>query len=301
MKGTSDYLRTAVATDVKSTYSNENCVLWDDSVTSYTNEDWTKRTFYFTTNDNTEYYLGIYHFMAGTAYFDDFAIEKYDNILLNGDFEDGMDNWSKWWAPQCDIIPEGRNESNALLQYVDIEGEETNTALRKYGRVVYQDVEVEAYSEYTISMWVKGHTGWGRFYVWDTANDPKVQANDLALDGAYLNYQWATEDKTEYADWTQISCTFTTEEATSIRIGFYFTHPATELLVDDVVLKATGVKVGDFDGTGKADAEDAASMKKFILGADSGLENISILDLNGDNAINILDLIKIKKILAAIA
>ena len=67
------------------------------------------------------------------------------------------------------------------------------------------------------------------------------------------------------------------------------------------MLKATGNKVGDFNGTGSADADDAIAMKKFLIGADSGLEDTAVLDITGDGKVNIVDFIRIKKILAHFA
>lgn len=284
IKGNPAYGKMRVVTSDGTIFSDEKAVLAKQLTSEY--DEWTKVSYYFYTNEATDYILSWTMQSAGDAYFDDFEIVKFDKIIANGGFEDGMDEWVTTNSPEVEVDNyEKYSGNNSLYNYV------TGTA-SKYNRTVSQQIKLAPYTEYTIKMWVKGNPGWGRFFIQDD-----VTLDTYNHDNSLLNVQLTDE----YAEWTEISYTFITGEATDARLVFYFSSVATDINIDDIEIKATDKVVGDFDGTGAPAAEDVTTMKKFMIGADSGLEDTAILDITGDEKIDIVDFIRLKKIIASLA
>jgi len=68
----------------------------------------------------------------------------------------------------------------------------------------------------------------------------------------------------------------------------------TVLYVDDIQLKY--FERADFDNSGNIDADDILALSRYILGADT-VKN-EAYDLNGDGFINVIDVVRIKRIIA---
>ncbi|MBR4073175.1 MAG: dockerin type I repeat-containing protein, partial [Clostridia bacterium] len=70
----------------------------------------------------------------------------------------------------------------------------------------------------------------------------------------------------------------------------------TVLYIDDIMMKC--FEIADFDNSGNVDAEDVLTLKRYILGAIKD-EKIAY-DLNGDGYINVIDVVRIKRIIAGL-
>ena len=60
-----------------------------------------------------------------------------------------------------------------------------------------------------------------------------------------------------------------------------------------LITREVKVIPGDVTGTGSVDAQDASIVVNYIMGEKSSMYDYSIADMNGDNVVNIVDLILI--------
>ncbi len=59
------------------------------------------------------------------------------------------------------------------------------------------------------------------------------------------------------------------------------------------ILRIAGIRLGDVDGDMEGNAQDAAALRKYLLGT----ERLGLTDLNSDGQSDLKDLIRLKKIL----
>ncbi len=188
---------------------------------------WTKVTAEFNSGSETSVFVGFMGAANGAYYTVDnvtmYEKEVVSGGLLNGDFEDGEDNWT-FGSGSHAIVGDAHGGNNALQL--------TNPSA--WGEAAMQIFDVEQNTSYTITWWYKATSGTGTYNL--IAMNASGWAN-LSTEGGknwMNNYTGAWQQGTYVVNSgsaTQMALKFTTEA----------TNPGT-ILVDDVVV----VKTEDF-------------------------------------------------------
>ena len=141
-----------------------------------------------------------------------------DNLLQNGNFEQGADGWSMGGGTA--LSTDARDGKQAVLM--------THTSA--WGEALTQTVSVAANTDYTLSFWTKrvaGGAAWDMFvYNKDTMTVVPLTAGT----------NWFAPG----SDWTQVTVEFNSTTATTLFIKFCpESSPAGQVLLDDAVLSKT--------------------------------------------------------------
>ena len=217
--------------------------------------------------------------------------------IQNADFETGSvgslpTNWKAYDSSKQAQISnvDAHNGSQAAM-----------LAWRNQRFVLYQDVAVEKNYTYTVSFWYRstrtsssqGTTVNYSFGAYDTA----AKGNVAGSGGTYIDAA-ATEISTDYhnGSWTQLTYTFSSGNATTVRLGFAglsssstFTAADGHLLVDDFTITGTPIGGGDEGGDdqqGEAVYTDdfEAGIDGWGAGGDGTVELVNASDLPVANA-----------------
>lgn len=221
-----------------------NVVHYDQS--DYDTTEWTKVNYTFKTNACSEYVLVLYFFFDdadhyAAANFDDFSIEEVTEksdipvpdtgLVVNGTFEDGLNGWTKTlyggWASVPAILSSDEEYSGYCSLYYT-----NGTGDSLANRAIYQDITLEADTEYELSFYSKGNLGYGSIRVTDVANNTLWEG----LTNDVFDKQFTDVD----ADWTQHTLTFTTDTRTDYRLALAFTGKDTDVYFDDISIKKVG-------------------------------------------------------------
>ncbi len=170
-----------------------------------------------------------------------------ENLLTNGDFEAG----------NVGAIPTGWSAQNTGKQYAMTTTAQTHDgsyaaalAYRYTNFVLYQDVEVEANTQYTVTFWYKStntssSTGAAAYLFGVYGNGS--QGNTNSNPAGTLIDSTATEVELDYhnSDWTQATYTFNSGANTSVRLAYspkanktnFDANSGSEFMyVDDIVM-----------------------------------------------------------------
>lgn len=193
--------------------------------------------------------------MNGNIYYDDFVVKKASdivettvvNMLTNGDFEAGnVTGWSSGsGSEKVSASTSAAYNGSNYGAFVPSRGI-TFTA--------YQDVVVEANTDYTITFWYKSILTSG------SAIRPMyfgVYANNATNTNAT---KISTQTELPYAqtEWTQVTTTFNSGSYTTVRLGFGCKSSSGQdnyLYVDDIVMADPNADSGD-SGETPVDPED---------------------------------------------
>ena len=194
-------------------------------------EGWQQYSWTFTTTAETRYVRIDFQHNAGTgiSYIDDVTVTAAgsdENIIPNGDFENGMSKWvngSSGGATGSVAVSVGAYAGNGALKL-----DRTDRGGTLYG--MSNQFAVQPNTEYTVTYWEKV-TAIGQAYV-------AVQEFGTAghLGGTNFNVKYNTVS----TPWTQKSFTFTTKaNATAIRIDLYINDGAGIAYFDEVTVVPT--------------------------------------------------------------
>ena len=238
MKGSSDYLRTYVSYNTEKPTDFDHYVFWDGTVTSNNKDNWEKCSFTFKTNENTEYLIGIYHFMAGTAYFDDFCLEEVPahsekpipdtGAVVNGTFEDGLKGWTEYKADSTYKMPMSLSSNDGYTGYASLY---VNSYVRHDNRALGQEITLEPNTKYKVSFYAKGYLGYGALRIKSdlTANPWHATATDLLNENVT---GWLTANPSV---WTKFTYYFDTNDSTKYLLSLTFSSNAgADVYIDDI-------------------------------------------------------------------
>ena len=225
-----------------------------------------------------------------------------ETTIANADFETGTvgslpTGWSAYDSTKQSHISNTDAHSGSQSAIL---------AWRNQRFVLYQDVAVEKDYSYTVTFWYRslrtsssqGTTVNYTFGAYDTA----AKGNVLGSGGTYIDAT-ATEVTTDYhnGSWTQMTYTFQSGSATTVRLGFAgasssstFTAADGHILIDDLTIVGTPIGGGDEGGDGEQTEaiytdDFEAGIDGWSGGGDGTVELVSASDLpvanpNGGNS-----------------
>jgi len=248
--------------------------------------DWTKQEYTFTTDERTEYILSLYLSSGATdVYFDDFTLTKESNIITNPGFENGLEGWT---------VDKGNSYQTVNAEATTSEKHSGEYSLHRwldkltYNQTVYQKIKLKPNAKYSLSFWVMGAPTSGRFYVSPNVETPTNR------DSVLIEQQLTAT----YNDWTKLEYTFTTTEQSDYILCLLFQSAGVDVYFDDFKLELYEAE-GDISLNGITDSEDLILMKKYLIGSETNKVDDVLYDITRDSNINILDLVRLKKLLSS--
>ena len=253
--------------------------------------DWTKVSYQFNSGAITTGKIGAIFRGAtsnGTIYVDDVEVIKNPysgKLVLNGDLEAGNYGYgaSVNWGARYNGAGTMATDKIVTVAHSG------NYAVATDAGYVATYFTPEADTYYTVSFYAKG--AWSEvFALSGTYANKAVPASSEAL--GYKTYG-------NHTDWRKYEITFWSGDAEKISLAFK-SSSSTLVYIDDIVAEKSTfeqIPAGDLDINGTvASSDDIAAVKQLILGKISEVSGKA--DLNGDSKIDILDLIKMKRIAA---
>ena len=255
--------------------------------------DWTKVSYQFNSGAITTGKIGVIFRDAsnsGRFYVDDVEVVKNPysgKLILNGDLEAGNCGYSanvNWGARY-----NGAGTMAADKIVTDAHSGDYAVATDAGYVATYFTPEADTY--YTVSFYAKG--AWSEvFALSGTYANKAVPASSEAL--GYMTYG-------NHTDWRKYEITFWSGDAEKISLAFK-SSSSTLVYIDDIVAEKSTfeqIPAGDLDIDGTiGSAKDIASLRKLLIGAITEVDIAGKANLNGDSAIDILDLVRMKKIAA---
>ena len=144
------------------------------------------------------------------------------DLIANGDFEDGKNNWTNLWGSSTVEIVEGRNGGSALK----------GTGNGAY-HIVYQEVAVTPNTYYTVSAYSKNAVGAD---LWIKSEGGAANIANTAFNSG--------------SDWAVTSITFNSGDNHSVWVGLMALNAGSTYIVDDItmaVAELTYLVNGDFE------------------------------------------------------
>lgn len=224
LKGNPAYGRLLVGTNKEKPFETSGAV-FNKQITSKYN-DWKKLEYTFTSNDETDYlFVLLFHAKATDVYVDDVSIKKVGGNLFNPGFEKDLEGWEKyngssWTAFDGNVVTTEKHKGECSFHRV------VKSDKSIYNQIFYTPLKLKEKTSYTLSFWMKGNPGWGRFYISENTTDVLNQDKTLIVN------QW-TES---YSDWTKFSYSFLTNTVKNVNLCFYFSSPQTDVYLDDFSL-----------------------------------------------------------------
>jgi len=201
---------------------------------------WINVSIPFSSNEATATDITIYNYRTiGKFYFDDFKVTKageepsepetpaVDNLIVNGDFNAGnINGWNSGSSSEKVSAVAGAAYSGSYGALVPSRGT-TFTA--------YQDVTVEANTDYTVSFWYKSILTSGSsirpMYFGVYGTDASNTTATLISEQPELPYS--------QTEWTQVTVTFNSGDYTTVRLGYGCKSSSGQdnyLYVDEIVM-----------------------------------------------------------------
>lgn len=203
------------------------------------------------------------------SYLDDFRLErvKKDNILKNGSFENGIAGWT--FKDKSAVYADSSKSYDSDRYYRTTDNGWT---------VAVQNVTLKKYALYEYS------------FVYRATNP--TATSFVALDGF-------ESTKTTFADtngeWVKVTGTFRSGLTTSAKFRIEANGTHGDLMIDECSISEVDPLIGDIDGDASINGVDLTVLRKYLLcdHADEFIEANS--DVNIDGALDICDLIRLKK------
>jgi len=244
-------------------------------------EDWTTHTTVFTaTADST--HLWIVNFTAGsTLYFDNIIIEdvsdEYGDYI--NDFEDESDRWLIEKSAAFTDVTYETDDKYGTVAKIAFSGTSTN-GIR---RVIVPIFHLLPGEKYRIKVTYKSN-GW--------------VANSFAASSLLGEHGYGAPNVT-MENWQEQYFYYTPETISSF--GFGTNQANVTIWIAEIAIEKVSGVLGDLDNTGVLDAADLVVMRQWLLGKIGGYNMFDYaIDITEDDAKNIKDLVRMKRILAGI-
>lgn len=223
---------------------------------------WTKHSYSFYTTEKTEYKFIIALTGTGTeAFLDDFVLELADpkpkDIIANGGFENGLDDWTAYkeygyYEMPAEVVTTEHNSGEKSLNYHNM------TSSSMGSRCLGQEIQLEPNTKYTLSFYMKGKPGWGNIAVIDDVENP---------------YPWLFPGEVfkqllsggEFTTWTKHTYTFFSTDKTDYKFIIALTGTETEAFLDDIKIERAEPKTNEIISNGgfENDLEDWTAYKAY--------------------------------------
>ena len=223
---------------------------------------WTKHSYSFYTTEKTEYKFIIALTGTGTeAFLDDFVLELADpkpkDIIANGGFENGLDDWTAYkeygyYEMPVEVVTTEKNSGEKSLNYHNM------TSSSMGSRCLGQEIQLEPNTKYTLSFYMKGKPGWGSIAVIDDVQNP---------------YPWQFPGEVfkqllsgcEFTTWTKHTYTFFSTDKTDYKFIIALTGTETEAFLDDIKIERAEPKTNEIisNGSFENDLEDWTAYKLY--------------------------------------
>lgn len=198
-------------------------------------DEWKTATATFSSMLRTEHRLIIWSGNSGEITVDavSVSLDDSDNLIKNGGFEDGFNNWKKTTSGSYQIVANPVNSGEKALK------QSTFTNNSK----IWQAVDVEPNTRYQISFAYTFFTGsatssWLKWAVCDASNDSQAGYNPVtdSAEGFIVGKSHKIEDR----NWNNVVVTVDSGNFTRLAIAFQ-TASTTLVYFDDVVIKKVNV------------------------------------------------------------
>ena len=198
--------------------------------------DWQTATTTFSSMLRDECRLIIWSGDSGEITVDDVCVtlDSSENIIKNGDFEEGFANWSKTSNGSYGIVNYPVNSGKQALKQPTFSNNSK----------VWQAVDVEPDTRYQISfayafLTTSQSSSWLKWSVCDASND-YVDGYAPATDSGVEGYIIGESRKIENTDWSNLVVTVDSGNCTRLAIAFQ-TASSNLVYFDDVVIKKVNV------------------------------------------------------------